>query len=317
MPAANSSTYEKKSSAFRRALKETNRCLIGPGVFDGLSAHVASTVGFDFLYCAGSGGSGSLIGEPDLSVITQTEMVALARTIVQCTTVPVICDADTGFGGPINIKRTIRLLEGAGVAGIHIEDQTFPKRCGQLTGKQVVEIDEFLERIAAAVHARTDPDFVIIARTDAREVAGNIDECIRRLKAAMDVGADVAFTESPRTKEECEKLVKALHPHPVLINVLPNGLTPNLTTKECTELGFKAAIYPCTGFIPAMRAMQKSYTALKEKGTDLDECGGLQIKNFFEQVGLKDDYDFDAKMVDIAKKEITELQKKHAAKPIS
>ena len=182
------------------------------------SAHVATQVGFDFLYLAGSGGSGSFLGEPDLSVITQTEMAALARygnlwklfkmkihpneprslrTVVNCTTLPVIADADTGFGGPVNIRRTVRLMEGAGVAGIHIEDQTFPKRCGQLANKHVVELDEFLERVAAAVASKTDPDFVIIARTDAREVAGNIDECIRRLKAALEIGADVGFVESP------------------------------------------------------------------------------------------------------------------------
>lgn len=176
--------------------------MIGPGVFDGISAHVANATGFDFLYLAGSGSSGSYIGEPDLSVITQTEMTSLARTVVHCSNVPVIADADTGFGGPLNIRRTIQQFEAVGVAGIHIEDQTYPKRCGQLEGKHVVELDEFLERVAAAVESRSDKDFVIIARTDARQAKingkeGGIEECIKRLKAAFDVGADMGFVESP------------------------------------------------------------------------------------------------------------------------
>ncbi|TPX66495.1 hypothetical protein SpCBS45565_g04479 [Spizellomyces sp. 'palustris'] len=200
----------------------------------------------------------------------------------------------------------MQLFEGAGVAGVHIEDQTFPKRCGQLEGKDVVALDEFLERIAAAVQARTDPEFVIIARTDSRQAVGNIDECIRRLKAAFDVGADVGFVESPMTKEECKKVVESLAPRPVLINVLPHGLTPNLTTKECAELGFKLAIYPCTGFIPAMLAMQNSYRALKETGTDLEVCQGKQIRDFFIQMGLEEEFEYDKRMVEIAKKAIHE-----------
>lgn len=152
-------------------------------------------------------------------------------------------------------------------------------------------MDTYIERIVAAVKARRNPDFVIIARTDARnatiyggERAGEeaFEEGVKRLKAACAAGADVAFMESPRTRDECERLVKALHPHPVMINVLPDGLTGNYTTKDCTDMGFKLAIYPCTGFIPAAIAMKKSYQALKEKGTDLDNCKGWQIKDFFE-----------------------------------
>lgn len=165
------------------------------------------------------------------------------------------------------------------------------KRCGQLTGKDVVDMETYLERIVAAVKARKNPDFVIIARTDARnattfggENAGEeaFEEGVKRLKAAVKAGADVAFMESPRTRDECERLVKALHPHPVMINILPNGLTGNHTSKDCTDMGFKLAIFPCTGFIPATIAMKKSYQALKEKGTDLDNCEGWQIKDFFE-----------------------------------
>jgi 2-methylisocitrate lyase-like PEP mutase family enzyme len=205
--------------------------LIGPGVFDGVSTHVASAVGFDFLYLAGSGATGSRVGDPDLSVMTATEFADIARMMVMHTDLPVIADADTGFGGPVNIRRTVQLYEHAGVAGIHVEDQVFPKRCGQLNGKDVVALQVYLERIRSAVEARKDPDFVIIARTDARQAnslggreAGEaaFQEGVKRLKAALDAGADMAFMESPRTKEECAYLVKECAPKPVLINILPH-----------------------------------------------------------------------------------------------
>jgi len=298
---------------FKEMVQSTNRCLIGPGIFDGISTNIASSYPFDFLYLTGAGATGSVSGEPDLSVMTATEFADLARMICFHSPYPVLADADTGFGGPINIKRTVNMYESAGVAAIHIEDQTFPKRCGQLNGKSVEPLEVYLERIHSAVEARMNPDFMIIARTDARNALnfGGEDagreaflEGVKRLKAGVDAGADMAFMESPRTKEECRELVEALHPTPVLINILPDGLTPNLTTKECTELGFKAAIYPCTGFIPAMLAMQRSYKALVEEGTDLKHCGGKQIKDFFEAMGLKDDFEFDKAITDKAKMEI-------------
>jgi len=299
-------------SKLRQMLKEKD-CIIAPGVFDGISAHVANAAGFDALYLAGSGASGSVIGEPDLSVITGTELANTARMIVGISTAPVIADADTGFGGPLNVARTIALYEAAGVAGCHIEDQTFPKRCGQLSGKDVVDMETYLERIVAAVKARQNPDFVIIARTDARNAAqfGGQDaaeeafeEGVKRLKAALEAGADVAFMESPRTMEEAERLVKALAPHPVMINVLPNGLTGNYTIQDCKRLGFKIAIYPCTGFIPATIAMEKSYKALRDTGTDLNNCDGWQIKDFFERVGLKSSFGFDREVAQKTRQDV-------------
>ncbi|KAK4935181.1 hypothetical protein LTR10_023712 [Elasticomyces elasticus] len=302
---------------FREALKR-GKCLIGPGVFDGISTRVASTVGFDFLYLAGSGATGSRVGEPDLSVMTQTEFADIAGMMVQHTDLPVIADADTGFGGPINIRRTVQLYEHAGVAGLHIEDQVFPKRCGQLKGKDVVDMQVYLERVRSAVEARMDPDFVIIARTDARQAkkfggteAGEeaFHEGVKRLKAALDAGADMAFMESPRTEEECKELVKACAPKPVLINVLPHGLTPGFTTSDCQRLGFAAAIYPCTGFIPSMLAMQRSYEGLRKEGSDLKYCEGNTIKNFFVQVGLDEDFDFDNRIERFSKEEVQHTSK--------
>lgn len=218
------------------------KCLIGPGVFDGISTRVASSIGFDFLYLAGSGVTASHLGEPDLSLMTQTEFANVGQMMVQHSDLPIIADADTGFGGPLNIARTIMLYEHAGIAGCHIEDQIFPKRCGQLKGKDVVDLEVYLERIRSAVEARVDPDFVIIARTDARQAnsfggenAGKkaFEEGVRRLKAALDAGADMAFMESPRTEEECTKLVRALAPKPVLINVLPHVCKIKEPTKSC------------------------------------------------------------------------------------
>jgi len=303
-------SYKTDMAKKLRELMKSEGCIICPGVFDGISTHLANAAGFSALYLAGSGTSGSAIGEPDLSVITADELADAARIMVGVSNVPIIADADTGFGGPLNVARTIALYEAAGVAGCHIEDQTFPKRCGQLTGKDVVDMETYLERIVAAVKARRNPDFIIIARTDARnattfggEKAGEeaFEEGVKRLKAAIAAGADVAFMESPRTKDEARRLVQALAPTPVMINVLPNGLTGNYTTQDCKELGFKLAIYPCTGFIPAAIAMQKSYRALKEKGSDLDECQGWAIKNFFECVGLKNSWEFDRQVAEETK----------------
>jgi len=284
-------------------------------VFDGISTHVASTIGFDFLYLAGSGATGSYCGEPDVSIMTQTEFSKLGEMMATHTDIPIIADADTGFGGPLNIARTIKLYEHAGIAGCHIEDQVFPKRCGQLNGKDVVELEEYVERIKSAVEARSDPDFVIIARTDARQAkkfggpkAGReaFESGVERLKAAVEAGADMAFMESPRTEDECATLVKEMGSTPVLINVLPNGLTPNFKTSDCQRLGFAAAIYPCTGFIPAMIAMQRSYAALKNDGTDLQCCEGNTIKDFFDQVGLEKSWKFDEKIEKFSKGEVEE-----------
>ncbi|KAI0094472.1 carboxyphosphonoenolpyruvate mutase [Irpex rosettiformis] len=253
-------------------------CTGCPGMFEGILAHLANAAGFDALYLAGSGASGSVLANT-------------VRMAVAVSSVPIIADADTGFGGPLNVASVIALYESTGVAGCHIEDQTFPKRSGQLSGKDIVDMETYLECIVAAVNARNNLDFVIIARTDARNAATfggeNADEegfemGVKRLKVVLKAGTDVTLIESPCTRRRCERLVKALHPHPVMTNISPNGLTGNHMTGDCTEMGFKLAIFPYTGFILAAIAMKKSYQALKKKGTDLDNCSGWQIKDFFE-----------------------------------
>ncbi|KAK4121905.1 carboxyphosphonoenolpyruvate mutase [Parathielavia appendiculata] len=258
---------------------------------------VASSFDLDFLYLAGSGATGSVASE----------------IVAQNTHLPLIADADTGFGGPLDIRRTIQLYEHAGVAGCHIKDQVFPKRCGQLKGKDVVDLQVYLERIRSAVEARTNAEFAIIARTDARNAKSfggdrasteAFREGVRRLKEAMAAGADMAFMESTWTKDEMRELVRELAPHPVMIDVLPDGLTGNLTTAECEELGFAAAIYPCTGFISAMLAMQESYRGLKDEGSDLNYCRGKTIVDFFEQLGLKEAMQFDERIENWSREEV-------------
>lgn len=222
------------------------------------------------------------------------------------TELPIIADADTGFGGPLDISRTVRLYEHAGIAGLHIEDQVmagsrsrcalicmdaqshqvFPKRCGQLQGKDVVALEVFIERVRSAVEARQDPDFVIIARTDARQAkkfggphAGSeaFHEGIKRLKAAVAAGADMVFMGSPRTEDECRTLVKEMGDVPVPINVLPNSHS-QLQDIRLNRLGFRTAIYPCTGSIPAMLAMQRSYGALKATEQTLKRARGTRSR---------------------------------------
>jgi 2-methylisocitrate lyase-like PEP mutase family enzyme len=263
----------------------------GPGVFDGISAHVATSVGFPMLYMTGAGTAGSRIGQPDLGLTTLTEMVENARVVAGIADVPVIADADTGFGGPLNVTRTVRLYETAGVAGIHLEDQTFPKRCGHLQGKSVVTIDEFAQRIRAAAAARINPAFFIIARTDARQSNG-LDDAIRRIHVAFEAGADAGFLEAPASLAEMERVVREA-PGPMLLNLATNGATPNLRVEEVRQLGYRLAIWPCATMIPAALAIRRSLEALKATGTDEAAVEGYGPRDFFAMVGLAEALEID------------------------
>jgi 2-methylisocitrate lyase-like PEP mutase family enzyme len=258
----------------------------GPGVYDGLSARIAGRVGFPMLYMTGAGTSISRIGQPDVGLTTMSEMVENARVIVEASAVPVVCDADTGFGGPVNVARAVHAYERAGAAAVHIEDQVFPKRCGHLSGKTVVGRDEFAQRIRAAVNERYDPQFVIIARTDARQPNG-FDDAMDRIKLAFDAGADVGFFEGPVAQAEVERVI-AEAPGPMLLNLATNGVTPNLRVREVEALGFKFAIWPTACFAPAALAIRNSLEELKRDGTDLRSVGGLSPRDVFEIVGLEE-----------------------------
>src|SRR5581483_7737327 len=268
-----------------RELMAQNELIWGPGVYDGISARIADSIGFPMLYMTGAGTAASRIGQPDLGLTTMTEMADNVRTIAEAASVPVIADCDTGFGGPINIARAVHFYEGAGAAGLHIEDQVFPKRCGHLEGKVVVPADEFAQRIRAAAAERYNREFVIIARTDARQPNG-FDDALDRIKRAFDAGADVGFLEGPKTREEIERTV-AEAPGPMLLNVPSFGSTPMLKVDEIRKLGFRFAIFPAAAMMAAALAIRRALETLKNEGTDAGPAEGKSPRDLFEMVGLE------------------------------
>ena len=228
------------TKAFRDLLAQ-NDIIRAPGVYDGITARIVEQNGFPAVYMTGAGTSMSL-GYPDFGLVTQTEMVANATVIARTVGIPVISDADTGYGNELNVTRTVNEYERAGVAAIHIEDQVMPKRCGHLEGKEIIPLEEYVAKIRAAAAARRDPDFTIIARTDARAVT-SFEDTIERANAALANGADVAFVEAVRTAEEMSdvpKLVKG----PCLLNIVTGGLTPDVSLGEARDMGYKIAIMP-------------------------------------------------------------------------
>jgi 2-methylisocitrate lyase-like PEP mutase family enzyme len=224
-----------------RALLQQNGMIVAPGAYDGITAKLIEQAGFAAVYMTGAGTAASL-GYPDFGLVTMSEMVGNAGRIAAAVEVPVVADADTGYGNELNAFRTVREFEGCGVAGIHIEDQIFPKRCGHLEGKEIIPREDYLAKIRAAVAARRDCDFAIIARTDARAVAG-FDEAIVRANAALAAGADMAFVEAPRTEHEVAA-VPRLVSGPCLLNVVRGGVTPDIDLREAERMGYKLAIVP-------------------------------------------------------------------------
>jgi 2-methylisocitrate lyase-like PEP mutase family enzyme len=239
--------------------------LLAPGCFDAFGARLIEQAGFDAAYMTGFGTSASLLGRPDVGLLGLTEMVDHARRIAGAIDVPLVADADTGYGNPINVIRTVQLYQQAGVAGIHLEDQVSPKRCGHMEGKQVIERGEFEAKIRAAVEARTDPNFVLIARTDARAPHG-LAEALDRAKAARDAGADLLFVEALQGRDELETVASELADVPLLFNWVEGGKTPGLTVSEIADLGFALVIFPISILLAATRAMQDTLRELKTNG---------------------------------------------------
>ena len=224
-----------------RALLERGGMVVAPGAYDCITAKLIEQAGFAAVYMTGAGTAATL-GYPDFGLVTMSEMVANARRIAGAVELPVIADADTGYGNELNVFRTVREFERSGVAGIHIEDQEFPKKCGHLDDKQIIPRDDFTAKIRAAAAARSEPDFNVIARTDSRAVAG-FDEAVTRANEALAAGADIAFVEAPQTLEEVSavpRLVKG----PCLLNVVRGGKTPDLDLSEAEAMGYKLAIVP-------------------------------------------------------------------------
>jgi 2,3-dimethylmalate lyase len=257
-----------------------------PGCYDALGARLIEQAGFDAVYMTGFGSAASLLGRPDVGLLTASEMLDNLRRIVAATDLPVIADADTGYGNAINVIRTVHDYERAGAAGLHIEDQVLPKRCGHMEGKQVVDAAEFVAKIEAAVAARADPDFTIIARTDARAPLG-LDAALERARAARDAGADVLFIEALQGEEEIETVAQALAGIPLLFNWAEGGKTPPLSHARLTELGFAMVIMPISTLLAATAAMQRVLASIKAHGTPGEVLAGLPtFGEFTDLIGL-------------------------------
>ena len=248
-----------------RQMMTGKQIVVAPGAHDALTAKIIEQVGFSAVYMTGYGQAASHLGKPDVGLLTLTEMVARASNIVEAVNVPVIADADTGFGNAVNVMRTLREYEKAGVAAIQLEDQVAPKKCGHMTGRQVVSKEEMVGKIKAAADVRTDPDLMIIARTDARTVHG-IGEALERAKAYEEAGADILFIESPETVEEMKQITTSFKV-PVLANMVEGGRTPFLPVQELQGLGYDLVIFPTASTYLVTKALTRLMTVLKDTGT--------------------------------------------------
>jgi len=284
---------ENPGLALRRLLEERD-IVVAPGVFNPAVALLAEKMGFEALYLSGAALTGSL-AMPDLGIITLTELALFTSYITRIVSVPLIVDADTGFGEAINVQRTVRELEQAGAAAIQIEDQVLPKKCGHLSGKRLVPPEEMVKKIIAAVEARRR-DTVIIARTDARSVEG-LDSAVERAKLYVEAGADVIFPEALRSLEEFEYFAKQLPGVPLLANMTEFGKTPYLTVEQFKQAGFKIVIFPVTTFRYAMGAVREALRVLKEEGTQKPLLDKMMTRwEFYELIGYKVYEEVDSKI---------------------
>ena len=236
-----------------------------PGVYDGVSARMADSLGFPALYMTGYGVVASALGLADAGVATFSEMLDRVRCIAGAVSVPFIADGDTGYGGLLNVDRTVRGYAAAGAAGIQLEDQEFPKKCGHTEFRRVIPADDAVDKIRVAVAARPSADFLIVARTDARYSHG-MDEALRRAERFLSAGADILFVESPESPEELRRVAETFKGAALLANMVEGGRTPYLSAGELGQMGFKVALYPASGFLSAARALQLAYTRLREAG---------------------------------------------------
>lgn len=259
------------------------------GVFDALSARLAERAGFAAAMLSGYSVAGASLAEPDFGILTQTEMLDVARRVVRAVDMPILVDGDTGGGGVVNVQRLVGELVAMGAAGVFLEDQVWPKRCGHMRGKAIVPLEEHVEKISAARDARGDADFLIVGRTDARAVAG-LDEAIRRGLAMKEAGADLVFIEAPQGVNEMRRITAEIPP-PLLVNMVEGGHTPLLPLKELQEIGYEVAVYPVTAILTAARALERAYTHLARSGdTAAITPDMMGFEEFGTLVGLDDKY---------------------------
>ncbi|MFO7747422.1 MAG: isocitrate lyase/PEP mutase family protein [Orrella sp.] len=287
---------QAKRTKFRQRLSEPG-LIVAPGVFEMISARIADRMGFDTLYMTGYGAVASYLGIPDAGLATYTDMVSRAGAIAQGTESPLIADGDTGYGGLLNVAHTVNGYESAGVTGIQLEDQEFPKKCGHTPGRRVVPMNDMVKKIKVACESRESKDFLIVARTDARTTLG-LDEALHRADAYCKAGADILFVESPETPEEMAKIATSFDV-PVLINVVEGGRTPLFSKEDLEQMGFKMAIYPGTGFLAMGKALESVYGALKQDGSSLSVKDELyNFEAFSKLMGFEAVWDFDRKHAD-------------------
>lgn len=260
--------------------------ILAPGAYDALTARLIEQAGFPAVYMTGFGTSASLLGRPDVGLLTMSQMVDNARRIAQAVDVPLIADANTGYGNPLNVIRTVQEYELAGVSAIHIEDQMMPKKCGHMENKQVIAAGEMTEKIRAAVEARTSSDFLIIARTDARAVEG-LDSALRRARAYREAGADILFVEAPQDEDEVAQVARAFPNVPLLFNWAEGGKTPPMPLARLKELGYRIIIFPISALLTAAKAVREVLLEIKAEGTPRRIFSdGSSFREFNEMIGL-------------------------------
>jgi len=285
---------ERRRALKQRLQRKDKGLLVAPGVYDLISARIADSFGFEAIYMTGYGVSASYLGVPDAGFATYTDMENRVRTIADVAATPLIADGDTGYGGALNVQHTIRGYERAGAAAIQLEDQEFPKRCGHTLGRRVVPMEDMVLKLRVAVDTRSDPNFLIIARTDARTTLG-LDEALRRAEAYVKAGADVLFVESPESEEEMARICGQFDV-PLLANMVEGGRTPVLSKARLEELGYALAIFPTSAFLSAGAMFQRVYGTLKEQGSTAGS--GIPMEDFqafSRQMGFERVWDFDKK----------------------
>ncbi|NQV93899.1 MAG: isocitrate lyase/PEP mutase family protein [Sphingomonadales bacterium] len=270
------------------SLLGSGRIVMAPGAYDALSAKLAAQAGFNAVYMTGFGVSGSTLGMPDIGLMTATEMADRARAMTEAAApVPLIADADNGHGGELNVARMVRMYEQAGVACIQLEDQVFPKRCGHMASKEVIDRAEAATKITAAVGARQSDDFLIMARTDSRAVI-SMDEALRRGEAFLNAGADILFIEAPQSMEELRLVAETFKGAKLVANMVEDGRTPYLSIDELEELGFALALYPVSSLLVVAKRLQDTYAAMHAGGHLPENEARLRFGEYNDMIGLNE-----------------------------
>ena len=278
----------------RQKISNPNEFIVLPGVFDALSARITEVTGFDAIFQTGYGSAATVLGMPDYGFLNAGETMDTARKIIRAVDIPVIVDIDTGYGNPLTVWRIVKDLESMGASGIFLEDQIWPKRCGHMAGKEIIPVDEYLLKLTAAVEARDDNDFIVVARTDARATSG-LDDAIERGREYFKSGADVIFVEAPRSIAELKEIGSKIDA-PLVANMIEGGITPNLTASELRNLGFRIGVFPLSGLFASAFGMKQVYEELHRSGsTSKQKEKMITFEDFNKLVNLQKYIDLERK----------------------